>query len=419
MKVLIVSTFERMGGAAVAASRLGIALRANGVEATMLVRDKQTERSWVIELPKTFKNKLNFVWERFCIWKANKFSKENLFAVSLANTGIDITNLDVFKQADVIHIHWINQGMLSLKDIDKIVTSGKPVVWTMHDMWNATGICHHARDCEHYFTQDCHNCFFIHGFGWIQEPSAKIFQQKKQLYGRSQISFVACSRWLRQKAEISPLMSGVQLLNIPNPIDTALFTPFSQQEVRAKWNLPLDVKLILFGSMKVTDKRKGIDYMIDACRIFAQKYPEEKNRVGIVMMGNRSEEVVNLLPFPVYSVGFVSQEEQIAEVYNATDVYVTPSLEENLPNTIMEALSCGVPCVGYHIGGIPEMIDHLENGYVAKYKSAEDLADGIHWTLFEADTPFLSKNARNKGLNNYSENVIAKRYIDLYQSKMK
>ena len=214
-------------------------------------------------------------------------------------------------------------------------------------------------------------------------------------------------------------MSGVQLLNIPNPIDTALFTPFSQQEVRAKWNLPLDVKLILFGSMKVTDKRKGIDYMIDACRIFAQKYPEEKNRVGIVMMGNRSEEVVNLLPFPVYSVGFVSQEEQIAEVYNATDVYVTPSLEENLPNTIMEALSCGVPCVGYHIGGIPEMIDHLENGYVAKYKSAEDLADGIHWTLFEADTPFLSKNARNKGLNNYSENVIAKRYIDLYQSKMK
>ena len=155
MRVLLVSTFERMGGAAVAASRLGAALRADGVEVQMLVRDKQTDRPWVVALDKTHKHKLHFLWERFCIWASNRFSRENLFSVSSANTGTDITRLPAFKQADLIHLHWINQGMLSLDNVTEIIRSGKPVVWTMHDMWNASGICHHARECDHYFTQAC------------------------------------------------------------------------------------------------------------------------------------------------------------------------------------------------------------------------------------------------------------------------
>jgi glycosyltransferase involved in cell wall biosynthesis len=418
MRVLLLSTFEKSGGAAIAASRLALALHSNGIEAKMLVRNKQTVRPWVVGLDKTYKHNLRFVWERFCIWFYNRFSKKNLFAVSLANTGADITQLEDFKDADIIHIHWVNQGMLSLKDIEKIVDSGKPIVWTMHDMWNSTGICHHARECDHYFTQSCHNCFFIEGFGWMKEPSARVFQQKKRLYAKSRISFVACSLWLRKRAELSPLMTNKQLLNIPNPINPVQFAPSNQESVRIKLHLPKDKKLLLFGSMKVTDKRKGIDYMVEACRIFCNKYPSKKNQMGIVMMGNHSEEVVDLLPFPVYSVGFVSDENHIVELYNATDLYVTPSLEENLPNTIMEALSCGIPCVGFEIGGIPEMIDHRQNGYVATYKSAADLADGIYWSIFEAETETLKRNARDKVLENYSQDVVAKQYLELYKSKL-
>ena len=140
MRVLIINTSERLGGAAVAASRLMESLKNNGIKAKMLVRDKQTDQISVVGLQRNWWQVWRFVWERIVIWKANRFKKNNLFAVDIANTGTDITSLPEFQQADVIHLHWVNQGMLSLNDIRKILKSGKPVVWTMHDMWPCTFI---------------------------------------------------------------------------------------------------------------------------------------------------------------------------------------------------------------------------------------------------------------------------------------
>ena len=160
MRVLIINTSERMGGAAIAANRLMDALRNNGIQAKMLVRDKQTNQITVIGLNKSLWRIWQFIWERIVIWKANHFKKHNLFMVDIANTGTDITTLPEFQQADVIHLHWINQGMLSLKDLRKVLLSCKPVVWTMHDMWPCTGICHHARECNNYH-QECGHCPYI------------------------------------------------------------------------------------------------------------------------------------------------------------------------------------------------------------------------------------------------------------------
>ena len=144
MRVLIINTSENIGGAAIAANRLMEALKNNGVKAKMLVRDKRTDQITVASLPQSPLLKAKFVWERVCIWKANRFKKHNLFQVDLANTGTDVTSLPEFKEADVIHLHWINQGFLSLKDIRRIIDSGKPIVWTMHDQWPFTGICHYS-----------------------------------------------------------------------------------------------------------------------------------------------------------------------------------------------------------------------------------------------------------------------------------
>ena len=116
----------------------------------------------------------------------------------------------------------------------------------------------------------------------------------------------------------------------------------------------------------------------------------------------------------MYPLDFVADEHRLADIYNAVDLYVTPSLEENLPNTIMEAMACGVPCVGFNVGGIPEMIDHLQNGYVAEYKSAEDFAKGIYWALTNPGYSELSEQAARKAVANYSEGIIAKRYIEVY-----
>ncbi len=119
------------------------------------------------------------------------------------------------------------------------------------------------------------------------------------------------------------------------------------------------------------------------------------------------------LALPAKIANYVAQEE-MPNIYNVADVFVTPSLQENLPNTIMESMSCGTPCIGFNIGGIPEMIDHKQNGYIAKYKDAEDLANGIRWIINESDTKLITENARQKAKNNYSESHIAKKYLAIY-----
>jgi len=413
MRVLIINTSERIGGAAIAAGRLMESLKNNGIKAKMLVRDKQTDQISVVPLDRSWMNVVRFVWERIVIWKANSFKKNNLFAVSIANTGTNITSLPEFKQADVIHLHWINQGMLSLNDIKHIVESGKPIVWTMHDMWPCTGICHHARECTNY-QEGCHNCPFLYKGGSKKDLSYRIFKKKLALYKNANITFVACSQWLRSQAEKSLLLIGHRTTNIPNPININLFKPHDTKEARYKCNLPQDKKLLLFGSVKITDKRKGIDYFVESCRLLAEKYPEMKEKLGIVVFGKQSSQLKELIPFPVYALDFVSDEKVMVDIYNSVDLFVTPSLEENLPNTIMEAMACGTPCVGFNIGGIPEMIDHLHNGYVAEYKSSQDFANGIHWALNESEYPTLSEEAARKVATYYSEGIIAKKYIDIY-----
>jgi glycosyltransferase involved in cell wall biosynthesis len=418
MKVLIVNTSERVGGAAVAACRLAVALNAYGAKATMLVSDKETDRPWVVGLPKPRRNVAEFVWERFVIWIENKFSRKDLFSVSIANAGVDITRMPEFHDADIIHLHWINQGMLSLKGIRKIVESGKPIVWTMHDMWNMTGICHYAGDCDHFVASGCKDCPIIPGLPGLFPSSERVFKKKERLYASSQISFVACSKWLEKKARGSKLLSAMSLTNIPNPIDTKIFAPAEASSIRQKHHLPTDRKLLLFGSMKVIDKRKGISYLIEACEILFRKYESERQQIAVVVLGGQADGIASQIPFPVYPVGFMNNQKDIAEIYNAVDLYVSPSLEDNLPNTIMEALACGTPCVGFEVGGIPEMIVHRVNGYIARYKSAEDLADGIYWSLFDADTPSLRENARRKVLSDYSESVVSEKYINLYRSRL-
>lgn len=412
MRVLIINTSERIGGAAIAANRLMEALKNNGIKTKMLVRDKQTDQISVVELKKSWWKVWQFIWERVVIWQANHFKKHNLFAVDIANTGTNITALPEFTQADVIHLHWINQGMLSLTDIRRIIQSGKPIVWTMHDMWPFTGICHYAGDCDKYATQ-CHNCPQLYK-GSKKDIAYRTFQKKKKLFEGAQITFVACSRWLESLAKKSDLIKGQTITNIPNAINTNLFKPRDKKQAREKCHLPQDKKLLLFGSVKITDKRKGIDYLVSACKQIASSYPDFSKELGVVVFGNQAEQYASLFPFPIYPMNYVSNEKELVDIYNAVDLYVTPSLQDNLPNTIVEAMACGIPCIGFNVGGIPQMIDHLHNGYVAEYQSSQDLANGIHWALTEGEYESLSEEACRKAVSSYSESTIAKKYVEIY-----
>jgi glycosyltransferase involved in cell wall biosynthesis len=219
---------------------------------------------------------------------------------------------------------------------------------------------------------------------------------------------VACSHWLESEAKRSALLSGQKITSIPNPIDTRIYKKGDKQEARQRLGLPLDKKLILFASQRVTNANKGMDYLIEACRQL--QLPD----AAVVILGGHAEEVVPQLPLEAYPLGYVNEEQRIVDVYHAADVFVLPSLSENLPNTIMEAMACGVPCVGFKVGGIPEEIDHRRNGYVAEYRNAEDLARGIRWILTETDYEELSKNAVHKVVQNYSQQSVALKYLDVY-----
>lgn len=412
MRVLIVNTSERNGGAAIAASRLTEALKNNGIKAMMMVRDKTTDQISVVGLKKSWKSRWNFLYERFTIWRNNHFDKSNLFAVDIANSGSDITGLPEFKKADVIHLHWVNQGMLSLKGIRKIIASGKPIVWTMHDMWPFTGICHYAGSCTSYQTE-CGNCPLING-NKQKDLSYSVFRKKLQILSNAHITFVGCSKWLTAQARKSRLLVGQTVTSIPNAININAFRPKDKKAMRNRYNLPLDKKLVLFGSAKITDPRKGMKYLIEACKTLVEKHPDMKGNTGIVVFGLASEAIATQLPFPVYVLSYIRSEADLVSMYSAVDLFVTPSLEDNLPNTIMEAMACGIPCVGFNTGGIPEMIDHTENGYVAEYKNATDLAEGIHWVLSSPDYDQLCQSAVKKVEGSYSEGIVAMQYIQVY-----
>ena len=413
MKVLLINTYEQGGGAAIAANRLMKSLCDAGVDARMLVARKSSADTRVTCAGRRWQRMCAFVWERAVIWLHNRLSRRNLFAVSIASTGFDVTRLPEFRQADIIHLHWVNQGMLSLRGLERVFAAGKPVVWTMHDMWPCTGICHHARQCDRY-RQECGECPFLYGKKHKHDLANRVFRQKKEIYAHYPITFVTCSHWLEEQARQSALTVGRQIVCIPNPLNTNLFRPHNKQTARQRLQLPMDRKLILFGAFKITDKRKGIDYMVDACKLLAGQHPELKEQMAVVTFGRQSAQVAEMLPFKVYPLDYVNDEHRLVDMYNAADLFVTPSLEENLPNTIMEAMACGTPCVGFNVGGIPEMIDHLHNGYVAIYKSADDFANGIYWALTEPDYDSLCEQACRKAVSHYSEDSVAKRYIDLY-----
>jgi len=419
MKVLVVNTSEMAGGAAIAACRLTEALNRHGVKARLLVRDKQSERTTTCVVPSKGLQgmllKWAFLWERARVWMANRFHQKGLWHVDLGIGGADIVSTSEFRDADIIHLHWVNQGFLSLKELRRILRSGKPVIWTMHDMWPCTAICHHARDCNR-FQGHCQECPQLL-YPSRRDLSFWVFDRKATIYPEGNLTFVACSEWLASEARKSRLLAGKEVISIPNTYNHHAFCPGSQEEARRRFTLPKNLRLLLFACQKVTNERKGLDYLFEALR--SEPIHQWQGRLGLVVVGEMAEDVAYSVPFPIYRQDYINEEEDMALLYRAVDLFVTPSLEENLPNTIMEAMACATPCVGFDIGGIPEMIDHEKNGYVARYRDAEDLARGINFVLDEERYDELSANAAHKAVEAWNEESVVRKHIELYERMVK
>lgn len=411
--VLHLSTFHLEGGAGIAATRLHRALLRSGVDSHMLISSIHLPEEGVQALADTkWKSKkawLRFVAERLYFYTQEK-DKSVRFAFSPAEVGADISKHPLVQKADILHLHWINFGFLSLDSLDKLFSLGKPVVWTLHDMWTFTGGCHYSRDCQHYLTH-CHSCPYL-AKPELYDISFSQFEQKKSIYHKAQMNLVSPSHWLDELTKKAALTQNITSRTIPNCLDTNVFSPGNLTEIRQKLNLPPDKKLILFAGANTQDPRKGFLYFQEAMEILKKTGADYE----VIIFGKSNTAAFETFPVPVHYMGTISKTEDMVAVYNAADMIVVPSLEDNLPNTVMEALSCGTPAIGFCTGGIPEMIDHKQNGYLADFKSSGSLAEGIQWVIENNTEGEISKIARQKVLDNYSESVVAKKYDQLYKS---
>jgi glycosyltransferase involved in cell wall biosynthesis len=418
MKVTLINTADAGGGAPAACMRLLKALQLKQIDVKLQVQEKKTGEPLVDSVGDTLmgrlKAKFNFFYERLpFIWFRAK-DKSVRFAFSTANAGTDISHQPDILNADILHLHWTNSGYLSTKNLQQLFETGKPVVWTLHDMWAFTGGCHYAGDCNHFIDR-CGNCWMLRK-PYEEDLSFKGHVRKSELYSATEnIVFVTCSHWLANVARNSSLLQNFRIETIPNPIDTSIFSAKDKTTARAKWNINQQSKIILFGAANIMDRRKGISYLVDALNIFKNNYTRSDN-IEIVIFGKNKAFDVSLFPFKVYEAGIINSQDDLAELYSFADVFVSPAIEDNLPNTIMEALACATPVVAFNTGGIPDMVEHLQNGFLAEFKSAADFAAGIHYVLNPDHTENLSINARNKVLNTFTNEKVAEQYMAVYKS---
>jgi glycosyltransferase involved in cell wall biosynthesis len=418
MKVTLINTADAGGGAPAACMRLLKALELKQVDARMQVQEKFTAEPRVSSIGtdpfSRLKIKFNFFYERLpFIWFKAK-DRSVRFAFSRANAGTNISREPDIVNADILHLHWTNSGYLSIDNLKKLFETGKPVVWTLHDMWAFTGGCHYASECDHFVNQ-CGNCWMLRNPA-ANDISHDVWIDKSGMYKAAKnIVFVTCSNWLADVARTSSLLKNFRIETIPNPIDTEIFSPKDRTAARNKWNIDLQSKIILFGAANILDRRKGITYLIEALDMLKNQYAGLDN-VEVVIFGKNKSFDVNQLPFKVHELQMISSQYDLAELYSLADVFVTPAIEDNLPNTVMEALACGTPVVAFNTGGIPDMVEHRRNGYLAEFKSSKDFAAGIHYVLNAAGTTGLSANARNKVLENFTNEIVAAKYMAVYQS---
>lgn len=411
MKVALVCKSDATGGAAVVTLRLMKALRRNGVDARMIVVEKLTDSEYVIKVPSQKMAKLSFLMERLAIFVENGFNYKALFQIDTAMCGIDLTKIEFVREADVICLNWVNQGMLSLKGIGKLARMKKRMVWTMHDMWNMTGICHHAGYCKEYMKPAgmCACCPLLEKSFSMPSLAKQTWKRKKKLYNAVKFTFVAVSNWLARCAGGSSLMKDADIRVIPNafPIGEEMTFESSRKSI------------IIFGAARVDDPVKGHITLVEATKILREKYPDIASDLELVTFGNiKDPEALKDVAIPHRHLGRISPEE-IKEVYRAGRVVVSTSEWETLPGTLIEGQAWGCVPVALNHGGQEDIIEHEKTGYlvpwnVDKKENALGIARGILWGIKNRDR--IEAEMHRSVKDKFSEDAVAKAYISLIKS---
>lgn len=416
VRIIHLNTYAGNGGAGRASRRLNKALKAQGIDSVLAVNFLFRPDPEVENLSKGFFAKwitaAGIIIERILV---KIFTKPVPIPFSFPVWGRDVSSGSLLKSADIIHLHWINHAFLRPEDIAALKQLNKPIVWTFHDINAFTGGCHVKYECDHYL-RECGNCPVLKYSG-DEDSSHRIWIRKARAYQNLKFTIIAPGSWMAETVRKSNMLGNHPVLHIPNTLDLKIFCPEDKTVARTALGLNRDRLILMSGFMPSRkDMHKGTAYLIEALEILQRDHRISSDKIELVVFGNRDEKNVPDFGVSTTFLGTINDDRKLSLCYSAADVFLAPSLEDNLPNTVMESLACGTPVVAFTTGGIPDMVKHKENGYLATYRSAADLAAGIVWVYEYPERGELNLNARKIVEEKFSEQIVAQQHIKLYET---
>lgn len=398
MKVLHLSGANIDSGAGRGALWLHEALLENGIDSKILTNSEN-----IIDIN-------NIIYTNDSLDKNREYEKlilkdypnkrDQIFSSGLF--GIKLSNYkDVF-EADLIHLHWINDCLIDIRDLLKI---NKPIIWTLRDMWPFTGGCHQNFACDK-FKSNCYSCPALDSDK--NKDLSSLIQKTKQFYYPEDISYVAISHWIANRAKESSILKNCNIRTIHNNIKVTEFENYDKFYAKKELGISTDKKIILIGARDIFEPSKGINKFIEACKII------DYNKYALCVFGNNGNELNSIIGFTdFYNFGYL-EINKLNLLYSAADLFVAPSIVEPFGKTVAEAMLCSTPAVAFDETGIADIIDHKKNGYLASDFCSNELAIGIEWLLNNNNYTDISNEARIKILNNFDSKIIAEKHIALY-----
>jgi glycosyltransferase involved in cell wall biosynthesis len=396
---------ELTGGAARGAYWLHTGLRELGVDSVVYTNSQAThgDKS-VVTINKSKADKaINIFRSQADGMVASLYRNREPSLFSSGMIGVDFTRSQAYRDADVVHLHWINAGLVNMKHLAKV---DKPLVWTMRDMWPMTGGCHYAMECDK-FTSGCGTC--AHLGSKSKHDLSRILLKRKAKYLPKSMRMVGISDWLTEQARSSALFRDFDVRTIHNNVDRSEFFPVGKGVARELLGLRTDKKIVLTGSTSAKDPYKGFGKYLEALK---ELDPRDYH---LCFFGKVEKSVADSLGFDYTAFGFLHDSISLRLVYAAADVFVAPSLMEAFGKTLTEAMACGTPVVCFDATGPKDIVSHRLDGFKAKPFEASGLAEGIRWVTQEADYAELCRNAIDKVERQFDCVVIAEQYMQLYR----
>ncbi|WP_414584588.1 glycosyltransferase family 4 protein [Scytonema sp. PCC 10023] len=401
MNVLHINQSDISGGAAIAGYRLHQGLLAQGIDSRLLVGRVETSSDRVEVVPSKYRI------EKQLLRVTSRLGFNYLNIIS----SFDIPKHSFYKNADILNFHNLHTGYFNYLAIPAL-TENKPAVFTLHDMWSFTGHCAYSYDCDRWKT-GCGKCPYPDTYPAVTADNTRLeWKLKNWVYSRSNLTIVTPSNWLTKQAEQS-MLNRFPVHHIPYGIDTEAYKPLELEQCRSVLGISTGKKVLMFGAESLKDSRKGGDLLLKALQNLP---PSLKAETVLLTIGRGGEAISEAVGMATLNLAYVTSDRLKSIAYSAADLFVFPTRADNLPLVLQESMACGTPMVSFKIGGVPDLVRPGVTGYLATPEDAQDFSNGIVQLLEDEKLrDQMRQNCRAIALKEYSLELQAKRYIELYQ----